>query len=164
MIELETKRLYLREMLPEDAQDMFELNSDIEVTQYTGDTPFRSVKDALNLLTNYDQYNKFSTGRFSVFNKETSQYIGFCGLKTLEDGTVDLGFRFHKRFWGKGYGKESSLIVLNYAFQTLKLKEIYGNFMPENIASKKLLESLGFEPYGKSEEWVVYLLRNPLNN
>jgi RimJ/RimL family protein N-acetyltransferase len=162
MIELYTERLYLREMLPEDAADMFELNSDIEVIRYTGDTPFKTIQDAYDLLSNYDQYEKYKTGRLSVFIKETNEYIGFCGVKTLDDKTVDLGFRFHKKYWGKGYGKESSLVVIDYAFNTLGIKELFGNFMSDNTNSKKLLENLGFKPFGHDSQWQIYFLQKSL--
>jgi [ribosomal protein S5]-alanine N-acetyltransferase len=163
-IALSSKRLYLKEMKVTDAQNLFHLNSDIEVIQYTGDVMFTSVEDALNLIENYDQYEKYQTGRLSLFDKASSEYIGWCGLKYREEiGKVDIGYRLLKKYWGKGYATEAAIVCLDYGFNTLQLEEIIGTAMIENTASINVFKKLGMkydtdEPCG-NKPGVIYKIK-----
>ena len=163
-ITLSSERLLLKQMNITDAQDMFILNSDSEVIQYTGDVMFTSVDDALNLLKNYDQYTKYKMGRLSLFDKVTGEYIGWCGLKYLEErDQVDIGYRLLKKHWGKGYATEAARICLDYGFNTLNLEEIIGTAMLENPASINVFKKLGMkydtdEPCG-GKPGVIYKIK-----
>ncbi len=163
-IALSSERLLLKQMNIADAQDMFILNSDPEVIQYTGDVMFNSVDDALNLLKNYDQYIKYKMGRLSLFDKVSGEYIGWCGLKYLEDrDQVDIGYRLLKKHWGKGYATEASRVCLDYGFNTLGLEEIIGSAMLANPASINVFKKLGMkydtdEPCG-DQPGVIYKIK-----
>ncbi|MEL6256321.1 MAG: GNAT family N-acetyltransferase [Bacteroidota bacterium] len=141
---LETPRLLLREFLLSDAQDMYELNRDIEVVQYTGDHSFESLEAAEEFLRNYDPYSKTGMGRWLVIRKSDHACLGWCGLKWHEGDWIDLGYRFFKKYWNQGYASESSTYCLKYGFTKLKLDEIFATVMPENKASVRVLEKLGF--------------------
>jgi RimJ/RimL family protein N-acetyltransferase len=58
-------------------------------------------------------------------------------------GETDLGYRFHKRFWGKGYATESSILSLDYGFDTLPLTNVIARACNENVASIKVMQKLG---------------------
>lgn len=143
-IVLETKRLLLREWESSDAPEMYLLNSDPEVIKYTGDVPFKNVEETKQLILNYDHYEKFKMGRLTVLLKETNEYLGWCGLKYLVDmNEVELGYRFHKKYWGNGYATEACIACLEYGFENLKLKRIIGQVLKENVASVRVLEKIG---------------------
>lgn len=148
---IETKRLILREFSSEDAQFMYDLNLDSEVMKYTGDLPFSSIKESQDFLENYSDYKKNGFGRWVVCLKETDEPIGWCGLKLNEENIVDLGFRFFKKHWGKGYATESAQACLDFGFQTLDISEIIGRAATENGASVRVLEKLGME-FFKSDD------------
>lgn len=145
---LETNRLILRTFSIEDAKSMFKLNLDNDVLKYTGDKPFKSIKDAELFLKNYSDYNKNGFGRWSVFLKN-DEYIGWCGLKLNEENTIDIGFRFFKKYWNNGYATESAKACLNYGFTKLNLKEIIGRTDNRNIGSKKVLEKINMNFWKK---------------
>lgn len=146
---LATNRLLLREFLIEDAQSFYELNADPEVMRYTGDSAFESVSQAEDFIRNYDEYNKNGFGRWSVILKSTNKFIGWCGLKLDEENMVDIGYRFFKKEWGKGYATESAKACLAYGFHELKLPEIIGRSAFENKASIRVLEKLGMQFWKK---------------
>lgn len=107
---LETQRTILRKLTKEDAQDFYNLNLDEEVLKFTGDKPFKNLQAAKDFLINYDQYEKYGVGRFAVIDKKKSEFLGWCGLKYSEEkNEYDIGFRFYKRFWSKGYATETAI-------------------------------------------------------
>ncbi|GAB5538441.1 MAG: GNAT family N-acetyltransferase [Salibacteraceae bacterium] len=140
---IETKRLILRELNASDAKSLFELNADLEVLKYTGDTPFASIEAANSFLKNYSDYQQNGFGRWAVIKKSTDEFLGWSGLKRNEQGLIDLGFRFHQRHWGNGYGTESARACLEYGFNTLELHQIIGRASKDNIASVRILEKIG---------------------
>lgn len=163
---IETERLILREFLIEDAFDMFSLNKDPAVIQYTGDNPFESIQAAENFLKNYDAYQKFGFGRWAVLTKNENAFIGWCGLKRNEEDQVDIGFRFFQKEWNKGYATESAKACLIYGFEKLNLVEIIGRAQKENTASIRVLEKIGMEYWKEGEvdgleKAIYYRIRKP---
>jgi len=147
----ETPRLLLREFREEDAPYFFDLNEDPEVVRYTGDPPFASLEDARRFLKDYDQYEKYGYGRWAVLIKGQSQggppaWAGWCGLKYIPElDETDIGFRFFRRYWGRGYATESARACLEYGFGQLGLKQVVGRVMKDNKASIRVLEKIGME-------------------
>ena len=147
---IETNRLILKEFSLEDAKSMYKLNLDKDVLKYTGDQPFKSVNDALLFLKNYEDYKNNGFGRWSVFLKENNEFIGWCGLKLNEEKAIDIGFRFFKNQWNKGYATEAAKSCLNYGFHHLKINEIIGRASIENRSSIKVLEKINMSFYKKA--------------
>lgn len=143
---IETERLYLRELNINDADFFYHLNLDKDVLKYTGDKPFVDLNSSKLFLENYDHYKKFGLGRWAVINKENNEFLGWCGLKFSEElNEYDIGFRFFKKYWNKGYATESAKSCIEYGLGKLKLHEIIGRAMKENKASIKVLEKIGLE-------------------
>ena len=146
MIVIETERLYLKEFSLSDAESMYALNLDPEVLKYTGDEPFNSIEEARDFIENYKQYQLYGFGRWSVFIKERNEYIGWCGLKYTEDkNEYDIGFRFLKEHWNKGFATETAAACLNFGFENLQIDRIVGRAMSVNFASIKVLEKIGMQ-------------------
>jgi len=138
----------MRWITPEDGQNMFELNEDWEVLKYTGDKRFENPQAAIDFFTAYqtNTYARWGYGRFTTVEKESGDIVGWCGLKYHpEEDEVDLGFRFHRKFWGKGYATEASLECLKYGKNELGINRVYANAMPPNIGSIRVLEKCGFK-------------------
>ncbi len=142
---IETTHLILRWHTLEDAKAMMDLNSDPEVIRYTGDGPLNTIEDAQKVITErlFPQKELYQMGRFAVTLKDGT-FIGWCGLRYFpHTQEVDLGYRFKKMYWGKGFATETSIACLKYGFETLKLKKIYATAMPDNIGSIKVMQKLG---------------------
>ncbi len=163
-ITLETERTIMRNLTTDDAEDFYALNLDKEVIKYTGDEAFESVQEAKDFLLNYDQYERYGVGRLAVINKVSLRFIGWCGLKySPEKDEYDIGFRFFREYWNKGYATETAKRCLEFGLNDLSLSRIVGRAMKANIASFKVLEKIGmiykedFDFEGK--EGVVYELK-----
>jgi len=162
---LETERLYLRRMTIEDAENIYLLNLDRDVVKYTGDQAFESIETAKMFLANYNHYKKYDFGRWAVINKTNNNFLGWCGLKYTQDlDEFDIGFRFFKKEWNKGYATESAKACLKLGFDKYKMNEIIGRAMNENISSIKVLEKIGLT-YFKTfdfdgQEGLIYKIEN----
>ena len=145
---LETERLLLRPHTEADAADFVTLNSEAIVVQYTGDKTMHSKAEALDIFRNivFPQYEKYDMGRLAVVLKSTGEYIGWCGIKYLEDEAIyDLGYRFMPKHWGKGYATEAAQASLNEGVTHYKLSKIIARAMPENIGSIKVMQHIGMQ-------------------
>lgn len=158
---IETERLFLREFILDDAEKFYQLNLNPNVIRYTGNTAFKSIDEAKSFLENYNDYKENGYGRWAVINKNSSEFIGWCGLKYCElENETDIGFRFFEEEWNKGYATESATACLKYGFDVLKLNKIIGRAMKENAASIKVLEKIGLvyetDCVFENKEAVIY--------
>jgi len=144
---LETDRLRLREFTEEDAALIHQLNSDPDVTQFTCDPIFDLDQAKKNLQeVIVPHYAKNYYGRWAAHLRSDMEFIGWCGLKYRpERDEVDLGYRFMKKFWGKGYATEAARATLNYGFVCLGLPKIIARALPQNLASIRVLEKCGMK-------------------
>jgi RimJ/RimL family protein N-acetyltransferase len=145
---IETSRLILRSFTLDDIEAAYAMNLDQEVSKYTGDGGVVSKEEIERRIKEdvLGDYQKHGYGRMAVGINGGPDFIGFCGLKYLEDmRKVDLGYRFMSDYWGKGYATESCNAVLRMGFDQLKLNEIIAMVLPKNKASIRVLEKLNFD-------------------
>ena len=97
-------------------------------------------------LANYDHYKKYDFGRWAVINKTNDEFLGWCGLKyTPNIDEYDIGFRFYRSYWNKGYATETSKKCLEFGFNELGIEKVVGRAIKENIGSIKVLEKIGMK-------------------
>ena len=157
---IETERLLLRTFTEDDATLIYELNGDPDVTRYTHD-PVKDLDHAKEILekTILPQYALYNHGRWAVHLKPTMEFLGWCGLKYRPElNEIDLGYRFKKDFWGKGYATEAAYASIKYGFNKLNLPRIVGRAEIENVGSWKVLENCGMV-YIREEEVDGYPVR-----
>lgn len=149
-----TDRLVLRAMEVEDAEVYCALKGRPEVTRFTIEPPIGSVEAAREMIANYPDFDTVGYGRWGCILKQTGKTIGFCGLKYLDDlDEVDIGYRFLPDYWGQGLATEACQASIDFGFKTLKLPRIIGLVMAENVASRHVLEKVGFHLDG---EMLIY--------
>lgn len=151
IVVLETERLLLRLFTMDDAELIWQLNLDPEVTRFTHD-PISNIEHARAVLekTILPQYALYNHGRWAVHTKSQLQFIGWCGLKFRpERNEIDLGYRFMKAVWGQGYATEAAFASIKYGFEKLHLQRIVGRAEPANIGSIKVLENCGMKYIGQ---------------
>jgi len=146
VIILETERLILRKLSPDDAEFVLALLNEPSFLRYIGDKRVRDLDDARQyILTGpVASYERNGFGLYLVELKENGIPIGISGLvkrDTLPD--ADIGFAFLPAYWSKGYAVESAAAVMNYAREVLGLTRIVAITSPDNEASAKLLGKIG---------------------
>lgn len=159
---LQTERLLLRELNPDDAENFYKLNLNPNVIKYTGNSACKDIDEAKEFLENYQDYKLNGFGRWAVIEKSTNEFLGWCGLKYDKNlDETDIGFRFFEEHWNKGLATESAKACIDYGFENLNLKTIIGRAISENIASIKVLEKIGLKferefDFDKSNKGVIY--------
>lgn len=164
---IETDRLLLRTFTIDDAQLLYELNHDPDVIRYTYD-PMKDIEHAKQVLEEVilPQYTLYNHGRWAVHLKSNLEFIGWCGLKFIaERNEIDLGYRFAKKYWGKGYATEAAFACIKYGFEELNLQRIIGRATPENTGSISVLQKCGMRYIGEEVvdgyPAVTYEIINP---
>ncbi|MCH2045824.1 MAG: GNAT family N-acetyltransferase [Saprospiraceae bacterium] len=152
-IYIETENLILRSFSEADVLGIYELDSDPEVHAYLGGNPIGTIEEAKYIVNKIrKQYEQNGIGRWAVLLKETGEFIGWSGLKLVNDATVngrtnyyDLGYRFIKKYWGNSYATETARVALDYAFGDLGCVEVYATTDARNHASNRVLEKVGLK-------------------
>lgn len=78
--------------------------------------------------------------------------IGAIGLATHERARTGIGAWIAPAVQGEGYGKEAVSLALDYVFRVYPHPAVYAKTLPDNDASRGLLESLGFSRDGRLRE------------
>jgi len=162
----ETERFILREILHEDAQGLYDLDSDPEVHRYLGNNPVKSMEQVREMIQFIrQQYVDNGIGRWAIIDKTTGAFVGWAGLKLVKEWTnnhidyYDLGYRLIRKYWGKGIATETALASLNYGFTVLELPVIYAMADSQNDGSNQVLRKAGltfvedFDYKGTKHNW-----------
>ena len=147
MVILETERLSLRWLTIDDAAFILELVNDPAWLRFIGDKGIQTLRDAENYILNgpVDMYGRLGFGLYLVELKQGRRPVGLCGLlKRAELDDVDLGFAIHADFRQRGFAYEAAKAVLTRTRNVLGLNQVLAITSPDNEASGRLLEKLGF--------------------
>ena len=147
MTVLETDRLVLRHLTPDDAAFVLELLNDPDWIRFIGDRGVRTLDAARDYILKgpMPMYERHGFGLYAVVPKGGPAPAGMCGLikrDSLED--VDLGFAFLPAHRGKGYAREAAEAVMGYGRSALGLGRIVAITSLDNDSSIRLLETIGF--------------------
>lgn len=89
-----------------------------------------------------DFWNKYSFGIFVVYKNDLP--IGIAGFKYITNfKSIEILYCLSKEYWGKGYASKIAKDILDYGVFELKLKEIYGVALSDNIGSVTILSKIG---------------------
>lgn len=78
-------------------------------------------------------------------------FIGWCGLIPLEDsGLIEIGYRFARTAWGRGFATEAAAAALDHGFRALGLESIVAVTDPDNRTSQRVLDKIGLRPAGRA--------------
>ena len=146
-----TDRLVLRPVLQGDAQDLYEIFSDRQVMKYYDLSPFESLeraKEQIDLFTN--GFEQRTMLRWGIELKDGGKLIGTCGFFAFNEDALkaELGYELNSSYHGKGLMSEALDAVLGFIFRESGINRVEAFVEPQNTASQKLLEKLGFTKEG----------------
>ena len=153
---LETERLIIRPITLDDLDSFFAMDSQEEVHTFLHKDPARSIADTAKMIRYIQQqYETHGIGRWAVVEKSSNQWIGWTGFKFIDEpinsriNFLDIGYRFRKEAWGKGYATEAALACIAYYQEHLTHLELHAITHTENKGSRNVLEKIGFQITGE---------------
>ena len=143
-----TERLKLRKLKPEDAVEIFQIRSNIEIMRYIDRDKHESIKDSEALLEIDRVSYAVQTGiNWGITLKNSDGLIGYVGFWRLvkEHFRAEVGYALNVVHWNKGIMSEALNGIIKCGFEQMNLHSIEANVNPDNTKSIRLLKRLGFK-------------------
>lgn len=150
MIQLQTKRLLLRDHRPGDLPTHHALFSDPEVMRYLPDLMTATLEESeANLRKSMAEIGRDDRTLYFLRIEEsaTGDHVGEIGY-TVERFTtvgklVGMGYFIHRRFWGLGYTSEALGEMLRFAFEDNDVCRVTTGCLRENAGSERVMQKCG---------------------
>lgn len=153
---LKGDNIYFKSLSTADAGEIHDYASDEDVSRFIG----WELKNNLNETRDYveEMLKRESAGTHlyaSIVLKSSQKIIGTAMIVNFDKKAnhAEVGYVFHKDFWGKGYGTEAVVLMSSFAFNELKLHKLHACIVDANIGSSRVLEKNGFELEGRLKDY-----------
>lgn len=142
---LKTRRIAFRCWTHDDLSLAEGLWGDPQVTRYLGG-PFSRDQIREKLEKEIATMEVSGIQYWPFFLLSDLQHVGCAGLRPRfpEQRIYEVGYHLRPMFWRRGLAEEASRAVITFAFETLGATELFAGHHPDNAASRKVLEKLGF--------------------
>lgn len=142
---LTTERLTLRAPAPKDASAMAQLANNAKIHAMTT-LPFPyGEADALSFI---QDFARSGTEHAYAMMLADGTLIGVAGLHLKPGSAPELGYWIGEPFWGQGYASEAAGALVSAAMEEGACKTLRAQARAENLASRRVLEKLGFSVLG----------------
>jgi ribosomal-protein-alanine N-acetyltransferase len=153
---LETERLILIDFVNSDAEELFNIRSDVRVQKYLDRDLHKSVEESELMIDGMIKtFNNKEGINWIIRKKDSLNVIGYIGYWRMIRNNVraEIGYSMKPEYWGYGYMQEALAKVIEFGFKEFCLHSIEANVNPNNEKSIKLLEKFGFkrEAYFKED-------------
>jgi RimJ/RimL family protein N-acetyltransferase len=158
-VRLETERLVLRRLSPDDLDDLAPYFADPEVMRYMGGKADTREETEARIARFMHIFDLDGIGQFAVERKEDSRVLGRCGILIWETDPwtplakaeatkpteTEIGYALGRPHWGRGYATEAATAVRDYALTELGEERLIALIMHGNVASQRVAEKLGMQ-------------------
>ena len=153
---LVSQRLYLRFFKAEDAIAVYDYRSLKEVARYQYWEPYTREQAVafVEQCINSDLDKKDEWIGLAIVDPINDKLIGDCALRIIGQ-SAEMGCNISPRYQKKGFAKETLLLLVSYCIKLGYVKEIFGITDSENMASVRLMESIGMVKEPDFEEKVI---------
>lgn len=155
--ELETDRLFLKNISRYDREFILKQFSNDEVNRYLFDAePLTDIFGADEIIDFYMQPEPRAQHRWILVRKDDETKIGTCGFHCWDksNGCCDIGYDLYPDYWGKGYMMEALKAICAFARSGMKVSGINAWISIDNEKSVMLAEKLGFAFTGQIKDEI----------
>jgi [ribosomal protein S5]-alanine N-acetyltransferase len=152
---LETPRLTLREIAPEDADAIFAIRGDFEVTRLNTGPAYPDVSHAAKLIKSLSEcFHMKDEIRWGITRRGEDVVIGMVGYNfwARADSRAQVGYDLAHADWGQGIMPEALHAVIRFGWERMGLNRIEADCSADNAASIRVLEKVGFRPEGRQRD------------
>lgn len=153
-----SSRLLLRPPEPRDVEPLSAMWSDPETMRYIGKgVPWTRDEVAARVERGALAHAKLGMCFWTVVRAEDDAVLGQCGVVPIDFNGPEheLGYRFGRDHWGKGYATEAAALAASHAFGPLGLARLVAVTYPENTPSRRVLTKAGFRETGESDKYYA---------
>ena len=85
---------------------------------------------------------------------ETGSLVGMTriGVDSERHRSANIGYGVAPAFWGRGIASEAAALIVGFGFERLGMHRIWATHHPENVASRRVLDRLGFREEGRRRD------------
>lgn len=143
---LQTKRLILRPVQPDDAEAMFDYLRDEETVRFITVPPVKTVTEVIeNSIQSYFMLDPI--GKWAIVYDQ--KMIGTIDLRLNEaHRQAEIGYVLNKRYWGQGIMPEAAQAILAVGFDQLQLVRIFSEHDTRNPKSGRVMTKIGMQQEG----------------
>lgn len=157
---IHTERLHIRNLMATDLNDFHIYRSNPEITLYQG-FDVMDLKQAEEFIKRQENKLFGKPGewvQYAIEEKLTGKLIGDCAIKLEENDSriAEIGMTISHLHQKKGFAKEAMLGIVDFLFAVKNIHRIQETVDVENIASIKLIESIGFRKEGHFIENIFF--------
>lgn len=155
----------MRPLIAEDAESIFGIFSDIEVTRFWGHSTFQRFEQAREFIEHAQAgWQTKQLLEWGVTERGQSAVVGTCALAnwSVEHRRAEIGYALGRSYWGRGIMSEVLPELIRFGFQEMQLNRIEADTDPRNTRSISSLEKLGFEREGLLRQ--RYLINDELQD
>jgi len=158
---LTSLRLGFRKWVPADLPLALALWTNPQVTRLLGG-PFSPQQVEERFRREIALQESSGIQYWPIFLRSSDEHVGCAGLRPYQPSAhvLELGFHLLPACWGQGLAEEAGRAVIAYAFETMGAPRLFAGHHPENAASRRVLEKLGFR-YSHDEIYPPTGLMNP---
>lgn len=153
---LYTERLNLREITPADTDALYAIHSDVEAMKWFGADPITDRQHVRLMIDMFAAWRREPNPgtRWGIMARDTGELLGSVGLFRWNRAWSNciVGYELGRFAWGQGYMQEALTAALDYGFDTMGLHRVQAEIHPDNVASIRLTERLGFRHEGLHRE------------
>ena len=157
---INTKRLILRKLQIEDTPVLVELLNNRKITDNILNIPYPFQEPDAVFRIRYVHKGFVTKERyvFAIIANTTGILVGEIALHLQnKEYSAQLAYWVGEPHWNKGYATEAINAIIDFAFETLNLKNIYATCKSDNIASIKVLAKNALNLYKTNETIGVYV-------
>jgi ribosomal-protein-alanine N-acetyltransferase len=148
MTEIETERLFLFPWNSKYLDGLVHIFTKTEVTRYIAGGRPLSRDDCLRMSERWSSlWDEHGYGPWAALEKISGRLVGRMGLDLLDDWPQqdkwEVGWELDPEFWGQGLATEGGRAGVRFGFEKAKLKRIISVTVPENAASRRVMEKCG---------------------
>jgi [ribosomal protein S5]-alanine N-acetyltransferase len=154
---IETERLFLKNISKEDRDFIFNQFSDDKVNMYLFDAePLVDIQGADDIINDYLQSEPRHQHRWILIRKDDGAKLGTCGFHcwNFDTGVCDVGYDLKEMFWGKGYMTEAIKAIIAFSRKEMYINRINACIYPDNQRSLSLVKKLGFRFNGETKNEI----------
>ncbi|SEM71640.1 GNAT family N-acetyltransferase [Paenibacillus sp. OV219] len=156
--QLESNRLQLSRITPDDVDDIFEYASDYEVSRFTSWVQHQTIDHSHSFVNVVRQkYDNNQPSDWGIIDKVTNKLIGACGWVYVNENhrRAEIGYVLSRSYWNLGYMSEAVTMILQFGFQDLNLNRIEARCFAENTASERVMQKVGLQYEGLLREQML---------